>query len=101
MPSSLGEYHVVIAGNLVDRLPDPEKFLQDVHKFVAPEGFLILLSPYTWLAQYTPKEKWLGGKNVNAENVMTLHTIEEVLSPWFEPYYVENEGTGYDDPLYG
>lgn len=58
----MGEYHVAIAANLVDRLPDPEKFLVDIARHIVPEGFLILLSPYTWLEEYTPKDKWLGGK---------------------------------------
>ena len=49
MPSTMGEYHVVFAANLIDRLPDPEKFLTDVGKFVLSGGFLVLLSPYTWL----------------------------------------------------
>jgi SAM-dependent methyltransferase len=101
LPSDLGMYHCAIAANLLCRLPDPEKFLKDIGRFILPGGFLILLSPYSWLQDYTPKDKWLGGKYVNGERVFTIHTIEEVLSPWFEPYYVENEGSGYDDPLYG
>jgi hypothetical protein len=27
--------------------------------------------------------------------------LEEALAPNFDPYYITNEGTGYDDPLYG
>jgi len=72
-----------------------------VGKFIIPGGFLILLSPYTWLQDYTPKDKWLGGKYVNGERVFTIHSLEEALAPWFEPYQVTNEGSGYDDPLYG
>jgi SAM-dependent methyltransferase len=101
LPSDLGQYHLAIAANLVDRLPDPEKFLRDVGKFILPGGFLVLLSPYTWLKDYTPKEKWLGGKYQAGERVFTLHTIEDVLSQTFEPYPLTNEGSGYDDPIYG
>lgn len=101
LPQSLGQYHVAFAANLIDRLPDPEKFLNDIGKFIVPGGFLVMLSPYTWLEEYTPKDKWLGGKTVNAEQVLTLHTVEEILSPWFEPFHIVNEGEGYDDPLYG
>jgi len=75
--------------------------LKDVGKFILPGGFLILLSPYTWLSDYTPKDKWLGGKYVSGERVFTLHTIEDVLSPWFEPYPLTIDGSGYDDPIYG
>jgi len=82
-------------------LPDPEKFLRDVGKFILPGGFLVLLSPYTWLKDYTPKEKWLGGKYQSGERVYTLHTIEDILSATFEPFILECEGSGYEDPIYG
>jgi len=60
---------------LFDRLPDPEKFLNDVAKFILPDGILIILSPYTWLQDYTPKEKWLGGKTANArERLYSSHS---------------------------
>jgi 2-polyprenyl-3-methyl-5-hydroxy-6-metoxy-1,4-benzoquinol methylase len=49
LPANLGEYHFAVAANLIDRLQEPEKFLADIAKFIVPEGFLILLSPYTWL----------------------------------------------------
>ena len=38
---------------------------------------------------------------MNGERVFTLHSIEEVLAPWFEPFPIEVDGTGYDDPIYG
>ena len=59
------------------------------------------MSPYTWLSDYTPKDKWLGGKYVSGERVFTLHTIEDMLSPWFEPYPLTIDGSGYEDPIYG
>jgi len=101
LPPDLGQYHCAIAANLVCRLPDPEKFLKDVGKFILPGGFLILLSPYSWLQEYTPKEKWLGGKIESGEKISTQHTIEDLLMPDFEPYPLSIEGSGYDDPIYG
>lgn len=101
LPSDLGLYHCAIAANLVDRLPDPERFLRDVGKFIIPGGFLILLSPYTWLTEYTAKDKWLGGKYINGERVFTIDSLEEALAPWFEPVQITNEGSGYEDPIYG
>ncbi len=26
-----------------------------------PGGLVVLVTPFSWLAQYTPREKWLGG----------------------------------------
>jgi len=57
--------------NLIDRLPDPLKFLTDAASFIVPGGFLVLFSPYTWLLSYTPIEKWLGGKYVDGKAVTT------------------------------
>ena len=28
---------------------------------MGPKSVLILTTPYTWLSDYTPEEKWLGG----------------------------------------
>lgn len=45
LPEDIGQFHCAIAGNLLDRLPDPAKFLREVGKFILPGGFLILLFP--------------------------------------------------------
>jgi putative 4-mercaptohistidine N1-methyltranferase len=57
----LGAFDLVLMANLIDRLPDPAKCLARLPELVAPEGWLIITSPYTWLEEYTPREKWLGG----------------------------------------
>jgi len=101
LPSDLGVYDCAIAANLVCRLPDPDSFLNTIHNHISPGGLLIFLSPFSWLKEYTPKEKWLGGKYVNGERVFSCHVLEEKLSPWFDPVPVCIEGTGYDDPIYG
>jgi hypothetical protein len=38
-------------------------------------GFLVLLSPFTWLREYTDVNKWIGGKKVNGENMTTVEGI--------------------------
>ena len=71
--------------NLIDRLYDPMLFLDDVAHRLNQDGVLVLTSPYTWLEEYTPKEKWLGGyvdKEGNA--VHTLDTLKKVLGEHFE-----------------
>ena len=27
-----------------------------------PRGLVVLVSPFSWLGQYTPRDKWLGGR---------------------------------------
>jgi hypothetical protein len=50
----------VLAANLIDRLPDPQRFLKEVlSKLIRPGGTLLLTSPYTWSTDFTPETRWL------------------------------------------
>ncbi|MCP4572851.1 MAG: 5-histidylcysteine sulfoxide synthase [bacterium] len=78
-------YDLVLAANLVDRLYEPQRFLDQIAERMNPGGHLVLTSPYTWLEEFTAKEKWLGGKKVDGENVTTLEGLRSALAPAFEP----------------
>uniref|UniRef100_A0A7S4K6U6 Methyltransferase type 11 domain-containing protein n=1 Tax=Paramoeba aestuarina TaxID=180227 RepID=A0A7S4K6U6_9EUKA len=55
-------YDVVHASNLLCRLPKPKQFLKDCGEWVVkPGGLLVLVSPYSWLEDYTAKEDWVMG----------------------------------------
>jgi len=77
-------YDLVFAGNLIDRLYDPAKFLSEFHERIVPGGILLLSSPYTWLEGHTKKENWLGGYKRNGENITTLDGLHELLDAHFE-----------------
>jgi 5-histidylcysteine sulfoxide synthase/putative 4-mercaptohistidine N1-methyltranferase len=77
------DYDLVFAGNLIDRLYSPRKFLEMIHERIRPGGLLVLASPYTWLTDYTGKEEWIGGFKRDGENVTTLDGLTEVLAPRF------------------
>jgi 5-histidylcysteine sulfoxide synthase/putative 4-mercaptohistidine N1-methyltranferase len=72
-------YDLIFAGNLIDRLYDPEKFLVDAAHRLNPGGLLILTSPYTWLEAHTPKAKWLGGFKRDGEAVTSLDGLTAAL----------------------
>jgi putative 4-mercaptohistidine N1-methyltranferase len=76
-------YDVVFAGNLIDRLYDPAVFLGEIATRVVPEGLLVITSPYTWLEEYTPKEKWLGGRREHGEPLTTFAGLERCLADRF------------------
>ncbi|MDO6705914.1 5-histidylcysteine sulfoxide synthase [Photobacterium sp. 1_MG-2023] len=78
------DYDLVYASNLIDRLGDPAGFLTSIAARIAPGGYLVITSPYTWLEDYTAKDKWLGGIKVNGENFTTLDGLTETLIPHFE-----------------
>lgn len=61
LPPDLGLYDVLLAANLICRLPDPEAFLARVAGLVKPGGQLLLTTPFTWLEEYTPQDRWIGG----------------------------------------
>ena len=77
-------YDLVFAGNLIDRLYDPALFLSDVARRVDPGGLLVITSPYTWLEEYTPKAKWLGGRREAGEPLTTFDGLMQALAGSFE-----------------
>ncbi len=58
----LGQFDLVMACNLICRLPEPMRFLSRLSSLVKPGGVLVITTPFTWLEQYTPPEYWLGGQ---------------------------------------
>jgi len=77
------DFDLVLAANLIDRLRDPARFLQEMAQRILPGGLLVLSSPYTWLEEFTPKENWLGGVRRDGENRTTLAGIRAVLESRF------------------
>lgn len=56
----IGSFDVVIACNLICRVPEPMKVLSRLIELVRPGGQLVMTTPFTWLESYTPRERWLG-----------------------------------------
>jgi putative 4-mercaptohistidine N1-methyltranferase len=57
----LGMYDGVIMSNLLCRLPDPLGCLNGLPRVVNKGGVVVLVTPFSWLEQFTPRSKWLGG----------------------------------------
>lgn len=53
-------FHVVTLINLLCRLPNPRKFLSQLPDLVAPHGYLVIASPYSWLKEFTPRRHWIA-----------------------------------------
>ncbi|QKJ89199.1 5-histidylcysteine sulfoxide synthase [Paramixta manurensis] len=77
-------YDLVLASNLIDRLRQPTRFLQDITSMIRPGGILLLSSPYTWLEDFTPKENWLGGVRENGEALTTYQALQRLLATHFD-----------------
>lgn len=58
--ADLGSFDLVLACNLICRLPEPMRLLQRLPELVKPGGQLFITTPFTWLEDYTPRHNWLG-----------------------------------------
>jgi 5-histidylcysteine sulfoxide synthase/putative 4-mercaptohistidine N1-methyltranferase len=79
------DYDLVFAGNLVDRLYAPLRFLKQMATRIRPGGLFVITSPYTWLEDFTPRNEWIGGFKVNGENYTTLDALHDILGENFNP----------------
>ena len=59
--ADLGGFDRVHAANLLCRLPEPARLIERLPSLVKPGGELVLATPCTWLADYTPPENWPTG----------------------------------------
>lgn len=92
LPTDLGTFDCILAGNLICRLRDPFAFLHRLPGLVAPGGILVIASPYTWLEQFTAKSLWLGGyKDDSGKEVRGFDTMKKLFSPYFELVAEKNE----------
>jgi 5-histidylcysteine sulfoxide synthase/putative 4-mercaptohistidine N1-methyltranferase len=85
LKETYSDFDLVIAANLIDRLYDPAKFLDEIGQRMVPGGVLVLTSPYTWLEEHTPKSQWLGGFKRDGERYTTLDALYAHLSRDFVP----------------
>ncbi len=76
---ALGMFDVAVLLNLIDRVPDPARCLRDLAGRLRPGAPLLIASPYTWMTDYTPKKKWLGG----VDGASTFQALKALLRPHF------------------
>lgn len=81
----LGSYDLVLAANLIDRRPDPGKFLAEIHRLLVDGGLLAIASPYAWQEHFTPKRRWLGGLFRAGAPVSSLEGLSRKLVVNFAP----------------
>lgn len=84
LDGNLGKFDVALLINLVDRVKEPRWCLEQLPNLLRSGGQLVVASPYTWLEEYTPFLKWLGGYEENGQPVRTFETLCSILAPDFE-----------------
>lgn len=78
------DYDLILAGNLLDRLYEPERFLTTIHERLQIGGLLAIASPYTWLEDYTKPHHWIGGIRRAGEPYTTLEGLHDLLEDRFK-----------------
>mmetsp|Transcript_10659 Transcript_10659/g.20974 ORF Transcript_10659/g.20974 Transcript_10659/m.20974 type:complete len:890 (+) Transcript_10659:435-3104(+) len=79
-----GPFDAVLMANLLCRLPNPKACLSNLPRLVRPGGVVVMLSPFSWLEEFTPRENWLVDENKTSAQLlqeeMASHGFEQVES---------------------
>jgi RimJ/RimL family protein N-acetyltransferase/SAM-dependent methyltransferase len=54
-----GPFDALLLANLLCRVPDPLQCLRALPPLCAPGAVVLIVSPYSWLEQHTPRDHWL------------------------------------------
>jgi SAM-dependent methyltransferase len=84
LPFPRGAFGVVTALNLLDRVPDPGRLLVELTRVTAAGGLLVIGSPYTWLTEFTPRERWIGGLVTDGAPVHGADAVHTALADGFD-----------------
>jgi putative 4-mercaptohistidine N1-methyltranferase len=87
LPAEYEGFDAVLMANLLCRLPSPRACLSRLggpRGLVRPGGYLLLVSPYSWLEQFTPVEAWLGGFERDGVSIRAADTLRAMLGSEFE-----------------
>ncbi|MFZ3475737.1 5-histidylcysteine sulfoxide synthase [Streptomyces sp. 4.24] len=83
---SLGTFDAVVASNILCRVADPARLLENLAQCLHPSGLLLLATPWSWDEQFTEAGKWIGA----TQESDSASALERLLRPAFIPVY---EGT--------
>jgi len=85
-------FDAVMLSNLLCRLPDPMAALNAMPRIVNKGGIVVMVTPFTWLEEFTPKSKWLGGFHdpVSQEPLYSKDNLKQIMeSLGFEKIHEE------------
>ena len=79
----LGAFDACLLANLLCRLPSPSACLRSLggpSGLVKPGGLAVIVSPYTWMEEHTPRDGWLGGyASGNGTRVYSDATLRSLM----------------------
>lgn len=90
--TALGTFDAALLANLLCRLPDPRACLDGLPLVMNPGGVVLMLTPYSWLEQFTHQSNWIGGfadpvtgTHIQAKDVL----LKEMSDRGFEKIHEE------------
>ncbi|MBC7980623.1 MAG: methyltransferase domain-containing protein [Armatimonadetes bacterium] len=87
LPNDIGSFDRVHAANLLCRLTDPELLLKRLPDLVGTGGQLVIATPCTWLAAFTPPDHWPPGDTLSwLKNHLCDHF--ELITEANEPFLI-------------
>ncbi len=73
LPKNLVQFDAVLAANVLERMPDPANFLDQLSTLVKANGVAVLASAFSWSEKCTAKDSWLGGFYKVKQHLMPCH----------------------------
>lgn len=87
LPADLAGFDAVLLANLLCRLPSPRACLSRLggaRGLVRPGGVAVIVSPYSWSEEFSPRDAWLGGREVGGRLLRGRDGILAELRDEFE-----------------
>jgi 5-histidylcysteine sulfoxide synthase/putative 4-mercaptohistidine N1-methyltranferase len=77
----ISTYDGVVMSNLLCRLPDPMACLNSLNGITNQGGVVVMVTPFSWLTEFTPRSKWLGGFKdpVSKEPIRSKAVLKEIM----------------------
>lgn len=60
LPFAPKSFDAVFCASVIDRVEDPQEFINKLDWFVCDNGYLVISSPFDWERSPAPKDRWLG-----------------------------------------
>lgn len=86
----IGQFDLVLACNLICRLPEPKRLFDRLPGLIKPDGHLFLTTPFTWMKMHTPIKNWLLQGEKNSFDVLrnTLKPNFILEADWDMPFLI-------------
>lgn len=77
----LTSYDGAILSNLLCRLPDPVACLDSLPGIMNENGVVVMVTPFSWLPEFTHRSKWLGGYRdpVSKEPIYSKDVLKNLM----------------------